>query len=323
MREAVMKSVGSIVDQLEELVNEVLGLGDSLARTAEDLRMAKSFHADGVVRELAEARQALLGVSGQLAEMERFLSPSGEPGVAAGNQSRESSESPAPSPAVSLRPVGPDEGVPATAPAGGSLGRKWEEADARLSGLSELIQRSLRAQSASDAAMNLGNLALEYHRQKKFDEAESLYRHALAFREKFFGPHHATVATGLNNLAILLRDQGKYEEADALFRRSLWITEKSLGPDHPKVARRLSNLATLALLQGRYSEAEFFFRRILAIGEKHGQKALPEVRASLRKYVEALKRAGRTAESAEITSRMQGLLAGGTGGGLTSEIESF
>lgn len=310
-----MKSVGSLVDQLDEVVNDILRLGDTLARTAEDLRMAKSLHPQGVVAELAEARKAMLELSARLAEMERFLLASG--GIASETVAQ-APRTATPQDALSLRPAGPPEDVSETSQAGASLGRKWEEADARLSGLSELIQRALQAQSASDAAMNLGNLALEYHRQKKFEEAEPLYRHALAFREKFFGPHHATVATGLNNLAILLRDQGKYEEAEALFRRSLWITEKSLGPDHPKVARRLANLAGLALMQERFTEAEFLFKRILAIGEKHQQTALPEVRASLRNYAEALERTGRTEESAELSSRIQALQSS-----LAPEIESF
>ena len=309
-----MKSTGSLVDQLEELVNEVLGLGDSLGRTAEDLRMAQSFHPQGVVAELAEARKAMHELSERLAEMERFLSPEGD----LADTAREAPPAASPRDSVSLRPADPDEGVPASPPAGASLGRKWEEADATLSGLSQLIQRSLRAQSASDAAMNLGNLALEYHRDKKWEEAERLYQHALAFREKFFGPNHATVATLLNNLAILLRDQQRYEESAALLRRSLSIMEKSLGPDHPKVARRLSNLANLALLQGKFVEAKHLFERILAIGEKHGQEGLPEVRAGLRKYVEALERAGRTQESAELTSRMQAMRAK-----LAPEIEGF
>jgi len=314
-----MKSTGSLVDQLEELVNDVLGLGDTLARTAEDLRMAQSFHPQGVVRELAAAREAMLDLSARLAEMEKFLSPSGETASeTAGEPPRAASSPVGLSDAVSLRPAGPEGSVPETPPAGASLGSQWEEADARLSGLSELIQRALRAQSASDAAMNLGNLALEYHRQKKFDEAERLYQHALAFREKFFGPGHATVATLLNNLAILLRDQERYEEAAELLRRSLAIMEKTLGPDHPKVARRLSNLANLALQQGKLAEAKHLFERILEIGEKHRRTAIPEVRASLKKYAEALERAGRREESAELSSRLQAIQSS-----LAPEMESF
>jgi len=299
-----MKSVGSLVDQLEELVNDVISLSDTLARTAEDLRMAQSFHPQGVVAELAGARKAMLDLSARLAEMEKFLSPAG---AIASETVGQTPRAVSPRDAVSLRPANPEESVPETSPAGASLGRKWEEAEARLSGLTQLIERALGAESASDAAMNLGNLALQYHRQNKFEEAERLYQHALAFREKFFGPDHSSVATGLNNLAILLRDQGRYEEAAALFRRSLVITEKTWGPDHPKVALRLSNLASLALKQEKFAEAKSLFARILLIGEKHRRTAMPEVAASLRKYAEALERTGRTVESADISTRIQAI----------------
>ena len=142
-----MKSTGSLVDQLEELVNEVIGLGDSLARTAEDLRMAQSFHPQGVVAELAEARKAMLDLSARLAQMEQFLSPTG--GIA--SETVEDTPRPASQrDAISLRPAGPGESAPEASPSAASLRPKWEEADARLSGLSQLIQRALRAQSASD-----------------------------------------------------------------------------------------------------------------------------------------------------------------------------
>lgn len=317
-----MKTAGSLVDQLEELVNDVSSLSDRLAQTSEDLRLAQSLHAQGVVAELAESRKTLLDLAARLAEMEKFLSPSGE-------LVPEPLEKPPPavSPkgAVSLRPARKEESLSST---DSPLGRKWEEAEARLTGLTQLIERSLRAESASDAAMNLGNLALQYHRQKKFEEAERLYQHALAFREKFFGPDHSSVATGLNNLAILCRDQGRYEEATELFRRSLAITESAWGPEHPKVARRLCNLASLALKQEKFSEAKHLFGRILAISEKHERVALPEVTASLRKYAEALQKTGRAEESAEVITRLQTIQAGrpsraGTGGDAASGVGTF
>ena len=310
-----MKSTGSLVDQLEELVNEVMQLGDSLSRTAEDMRIAKSLYPQGVAAQLAEARKTMLEFCARLAEMEQFLSPSGE--VASGS-AEQTPGAASPQDTVSLRLASSEEGVPGPSSAAGSLGRKWEEAEATLSGLTQLIERALSAESASDAAMNLGNLALEYHRQNKFDEAERLYQHALAFREKFFGPDHSSVATLLNNLAILLRDRGRYDEAAALFRRSLAITERTWGPDHPKVARRLSNLASLALQQEKFPEAKSLYGRILAIGEKHRQTALPEVTASLRKYAEALERTGRIEESAELTTRLRALRSS-----LAPEMENF
>jgi tetratricopeptide (TPR) repeat protein len=301
-----MKSTASLVDHLEELTDDVLRLGDRLAQTVEDVRLAKSLHAEGVAAELSETRKALLDCTARLKELEEFLCPAAdiatEPreraGLNAPSRNNGSEE------AVSLRPADSDAGASPQA-SDGRLGRKWEEAEARLTGLTDLVERALRAESASDAAMNLGNLALQYHRQRRFEEAERLYQHALVFREKFFGPDHATVATGLNNLAILYRDQKRYQEATALFRRSLEITERTWGPDHPKVARRLCNLASLALEQEMFTEAKSLFDRILAISEAHRRVELPEVTASLTKYAKVLERTGQLEESASLTSRIQ------------------
>ena len=294
----------TLVEQLEELAGTVLGLGERLAQAAEGLRMAQSFHPQGVVAELEDSRRSLLELSEKLQELEKSLSPPGD------------TESLAPdgappleglSEVVSLRPARQDEQLLPSREV--PLGKKWEEAEARLTGLSQLIERALRAESASDAAINLGNLALRYHHQGKLDEAERLYRHALAFREKFFGADHSLVATTLNNLAILCRDQGRLPEAASLFLRSLEISERVWGAEHPKVVRRVANLANLYLMQEKYAVAEPFFERILAVSEKQQRSALPEVRAGLKKYAEFLRRSNREQEAAQVEMRIESLRA--------------
>lgn len=305
-----MKTTGTLVDQLEELVTDLHGLEERLADTAQQMRLAQSFHPHGVASELADSRQSLLELCGRLGEMEKFLSPSGEASAAPADAPAPASR---PDVVVSLRPAGRDE--PRTAPArttptpsaNDPLEKKWEEAEARLTGLAQLVQRALRAESAADAAKNLGNLALQYHREKKYEEAEKLYQHALAFREKFFGPEHSLVATGLNNLAILYRDQGKYAEAATLLRRSLAITERTWGADHPKVARRLCNLARLYQKQEQYAEAKPLFQRILSISERDPRAVLPEAMASLKKYVEMLRTTGQDAEAGSVEARLVAL----------------
>ncbi|HEY6252399.1 MAG TPA: tetratricopeptide repeat protein [Candidatus Angelobacter sp.] len=102
----------------------------------------------------------------------------------------------------------------------------------------------------------------------RYTEAESLYRRALAIREKVLGPEHPDTALSLNNLATLYDDQGKYEEAAPLHRRSLAIREKVLGPEHPHTALSLNNLAEHYRTQGKYEEAEHLYLRALQIDEK-------------------------------------------------------
>jgi len=105
--------------------------------------------------------------------------------------------------------------------------------------------------------------------QGKYDEAEPLYREALAIDKKIYGDEHPEVATDLNNLALLLKSQvsqgslfvfplpnavfvnicwpmflhalkGKTDEAREMGQEALQIFRKALGDDHPntKIVKR-------------------------------------------------------------------------------------
>ena len=65
-------------------------------------------------------------------------------------------------------------------------------------------------------AASLNNLALLYHGQGKYAEAEPLHQRSLAIQEKTLGPEHPNVAASLSNLAELYRAQGQYAEAEPL-----------------------------------------------------------------------------------------------------------
>jgi len=286
-----MNGTGSLLDQLEELANEVIALSNRLACTTEDVRFAQSFHPESVASELAESRKIMLDLSARLVEVERFLVPGSK---TASEPLGQNPPAMSPQDAVSLRPASPEERLAEVRSA--SLGSKWEEADARLSGLSQFIEKALRAENASDAAANLDDLALQYHRQKKFEEAERVYRHALAFREKFFGPDHASVASSLSNLAALLQEQGRLEEAAALLRQSSSITEQDAGADHPEPAECQPNSTSLAPQQENVDELELLFEQVLAIAEKDHPATLPEMKDSLKKQPEAPARNAATQE---------------------------
>ena len=71
-----------------------------------------------------------------------------------------------------------------------------------------------------DLGTALGNLALVYHAQGKFAQAESLYRRALAIREGRLGGDHRLVADSLDALAETLSSKGQEVEALALRKRA-------------------------------------------------------------------------------------------------------
>jgi tetratricopeptide (TPR) repeat protein len=94
-------------------------------------------------------------------------------------------------------------------------------------------------------ASSLNNLAALYYDQGKYEQAEPLYKRALAIDEKAYEPDHPDVATDLNNLANLYYNQGRYEQAEPLYQRALAICERALGPDHPKTVLIRENYDSL------------------------------------------------------------------------------
>ncbi len=68
-------------------------------------------------------------------------------------------------------------------------------------------------------AATLSNLALLYHVQGSYAEAEPLLERALAIVERALESEHPQVVTTRNNLAQLYRAQGKDRKAKRLSRK--------------------------------------------------------------------------------------------------------
>ena len=130
-----------------------------------------------------------------------------------------------------------------------------------------VAKSELGVEEAVDAR-SLNNLAMVYHDQGRYAEAEPLYQRSLKMLEETFGSDHPAVAATLSNLAALYQDQGRYAEAERLCQRSVAILEKAFGPEHLQLAAGLHNLALVYEHQGRNSEAELLYRRTLTILER-------------------------------------------------------
>src|SRR6266516_1765974 len=122
--------------------------------------------------------------------------------------------------------------------------------------------------SFPEASRLLDRTATYLQDTARYQEAEPLFLHSLAIKQKIPGPEHPETGAALNNLALLYRYQGRYQEAEPLYLCSLTIKEKTLGPEHPETSATLSNLAFLYRDQGRYQEAEPLLLRALTIQEK-------------------------------------------------------
>lgn len=108
--------------------------------------------------------------------------------------------------------------------------------------------------------------------QRKYKEAVSLAKRALAVVEKQKGRNHPDTAAVLNDFAYiyagrLFASQDEYDSALPLYRRALEIQEVALGKNHTSVATTLDNLADVYRRQGKYSLALPLYHRALKIRE--------------------------------------------------------
>lgn len=148
-----------------------------------------------------------------------------------------------------------------------------------------------------DLAAALNNLAQIYADQGHDDQAEPLYKRAIALMEKGTGQGSVEIAPLLNNLAALYQRQSRFAEAEPLFKRALAVREQALSREHPDVGQSLNNLATYYVKQQRHAEAEPLFQRALAIYQKVGGPEHPAVATLLNNLGQLYRDLNRDAEA--------------------------
>src|SRR6266487_213244 len=132
----------------------------------------------------------------------------------------------------------------------------------------EALAMGERVLGDPNKATVINNLAELYREQGRYPEAEPLMQEALTIRERILGREHPETALSLNSLAGFYQAQGKYKEAELLCREALKVTEQVLGRESPETATMLNNLGFLCGVQGKSKEAEALFKRSLAIRER-------------------------------------------------------
>lgn|GEM_PF-5347913 len=124
-------------------------------------------------------------------------------------------------------------------------------------------------------------LGEEAYSLRRWEEAERVFRSAIALREKALGPWHLTLAADLNKFASVVAARGKMEEAESLYRRVLAIREKGLGVDHPGVATSCTDLALFLVWRDEIEESVPLLLRALAIRRKSLGPQHPDTAKSL------------------------------------------
>lgn len=174
----------------------------------------------------------------------------------------------------------------------------------------ELAQAEVELRQAVDAAArDLGpehprtrglqaDLALTLSDQKKYDEAEAIYRELLTLGRRLDGDGDNHTLLVINSLAVLLHYQKRYDEAEPLYREAVATGERVHGASDPDTLVARLNLASMQMSRNRNREAEPVVRGLVAeiarvFGEQHpnyatGLRVAADCNRNLGNFREAL-----------------------------------
>jgi serine/threonine protein kinase len=116
----------------------------------------------------------------------------------------------------------------------------------------------VRKDAPDDIAFVL-KLAESFAQEEKYDEAQSLYRLALAVLEKIKGATSPEIMNVTLCLADAYFSQNKLQQAEPLFFRSLELQVELLGPGHQNIAFTLEKIGEMYARQDNYPQAEQYF----------------------------------------------------------------
>lgn len=77
----------------------------------------------------------------------------------------------------------------------------------------------------------MNNLGDALAGQRKFDEAEELYRKTVELRQKVLGKAHAATILSMNDLQWIFVQSDRLEEAEKVLREMLVSATKAYGPE--------------------------------------------------------------------------------------------
>ena len=108
--------------------------------------------------------------------------------------------------------------------------------------------------SEVERATSLASVAQSLRYQKKYSEAEPLFREALAIREKVLPPHHPRTAWTLEGLGVTLAELKRPDEAEKYYLQALAIWDRATEDDSCHHGKVLDALGRLYYGQSKYDK---------------------------------------------------------------------
>ena len=165
--------------------------------------------------------------------------------------------------------------------------------------------------SATTLAWSLNDVGLLMLSEARFEEAETLFRRALALLEQTKGKQDAARGTLLQHIADARWRAGDLSTASVMYREAVQTFESALGSSHPRLAAALNGWATVLRDMQRTEDAEAIYLRAIGIYERRSQRDLPpDIAAPLHNLGLLMIQQGRLEEGGKALSRAWQVLEG-------------
>lgn len=141
--------------------------------------------------------------------------------------------------------------------------REAERAEALLREAHELLCQSL-GEFHANSVRCLGPLAGAVNRQKRHEEATTLYLAAIEGEQQLKGAGHTGEWHTLCHYARVLRETGDLDNADAIARYVLRKQHQAYGDVHPHTVGTIRTLASVQQKRGNYGQEAWLHTRLLS-----------------------------------------------------------
>ncbi|XP_028393355.1 nephrocystin-3-like [Dendronephthya gigantea] len=124
-----------------------------------------------------------------------------------------------------------------------------------------------------ETATSLHNVGVLLSMEKRYQDAETLFKKSLAMREFLFGEKDLVLTQSLDKLASLYYDKKMYFDAITYHKRSLVIKREKLEEGDPSLISTLNQLAIAFRKNGNFEASESTYREVLVeLKRKHDGK---------------------------------------------------